>query len=132
MEGRTHQLALALLASINVHLHGLEDSVVLGEIFALGHGRDDRAWNAGRQQPNAAKVGRCPETDSGRSQGVRIVALAHVYRVVSLSRDVLHRRRALQLVPSELATFQRSLQRLEQHDRKQLTIGEPLEPDLAE
>jgi hypothetical protein len=58
MEGGTHQLAFALFASVNVHLHGLNDLVVFGEIFALGHVGDSRAGMILGQRPNVAKVGR--------------------------------------------------------------------------
>jgi hypothetical protein len=58
MKGGTHKLALALFASVNVHLHGLDDSVVFGEVFALGHAETVGPESAGRQRPNAAKVGR--------------------------------------------------------------------------
>ena len=49
-----------------------------------------------------------------------------------LRRHVVYRCCALQLVPGKLASFERALQGLEQHDRKQLPVGEALQPDLAE
>ena len=39
---------------------------------------------------------------------------------------------ALQLVPGEAAAFQGTLEGLQKDDRKQLAIGEALQPDLAE
>ena len=58
MEGGPHKLALALFASVNIHLNRLDDPVVFGEIFALGHTGTVGADSAGRQQTKAAKVGR--------------------------------------------------------------------------
>src|SRR6202041_3105450 len=37
VKGRAHQFALALFASVDVQLHGLDDSVVVGEVFSLSH-----------------------------------------------------------------------------------------------
>src|SRR3974377_916637 len=39
---------------------------------------------------------------------------------------------ALQLVPGERAAFHGALERLEQHDGKQLTVGKPLQPHVSQ
>lgn len=57
MKGRTHQLALALFATVNVHLHGFDDLVVFGKVFALVHLQTVGVDLVARQQPNVAKVG---------------------------------------------------------------------------
>ena len=69
MEGRTHKLAFALFASINIHLHRFDDSVIFGEVFVLGHAATIGTESAGRQQPIAAKVGRQygPGSEGGSS-----------------------------------------------------------------
>src|SRR5262249_49935945 len=56
VEGGTHQFAFALLAPIDIHLHGLDDLVVLREIFAF-HAETIALKLAGRQRINAVKVG---------------------------------------------------------------------------
>jgi hypothetical protein len=58
VEGRTHQFALALFASVDLHLHGLDDCVIFGRVSALGHAEKLGSESAGRQQPDVAKVGR--------------------------------------------------------------------------
>ena len=58
MEGGSYQLAFALFASVNVHVDGIDDSVVLGEVFGLGHIWTVGAERSGRQQPKVAKGGR--------------------------------------------------------------------------
>jgi hypothetical protein len=67
VEGRTHQFAFTLFASVSIHLHDVDDSIVFGEVFALGHVETVGTEGAGRQQPNAAKVGRqyAPESKGG-------------------------------------------------------------------
>jgi hypothetical protein len=47
-----------LFAAVKIHLHDLNDSVVFGEVFALGHAETVGTEAVGRQQPNVAKVGR--------------------------------------------------------------------------
>ena len=67
MEGGTHKAAFALFASVNIHLHGIDDLVIFGEVFALSHAETVRTKIAGRQQPNVAKVGRqCGPGSKGR------------------------------------------------------------------
>src|SRR6202790_98447 len=60
------------------------------------------------------------------------MSLLRYVDVVPFCRHIIYCRRALQFVPGESAALQRSLQSLEEHDRKQLAIGEALQPDLAE
>jgi len=59
MEGGPHQFAFALFASVNVRVDSIDDSVVLGEVFGLGHIWTVGAERAGRQQTKVAKGGRC-------------------------------------------------------------------------
>jgi hypothetical protein len=42
MEGWTHELALALFASVNIQLHGLNDAVLVGKVFVVSHAADSR------------------------------------------------------------------------------------------
>ena len=49
---------------------------------------------------------------------LEILLLRYVDVFVVFRRHVLHRRRALQFVPRELAAFESTLQRLKQHDRE--------------
>ena len=53
VEGRTHERAFALFASVNVELHGVDDCVVFGEIFAC-HAGDSRTHAGGA---STAKLG---------------------------------------------------------------------------
>ena len=47
MEGRTHEFAFALLAAVHVQLHGLDDGVVVGEVFVVSHAADSRIGACG-------------------------------------------------------------------------------------
>ena len=96
MKSRTHQLAFALFASVNIHLHSLDDSVVFGEIFALVHWQTVGFDRVGRQQPNVAKVGKGEAShveesaslqsyiNSWRSSRARMVLLASGASVLHL------------------------------------------------
>ena len=55
MEGRTHQFAFALFASVNIHLHGLDDSVIFGEGI--------RSWSCGE-----VRIGECWASTAKRGQ----------------------------------------------------------------
>ena len=57
MKGRPHEVTFALPAPVNVHLHGGDDFVVFGEIFALSHAKTVGLLIAGRQLPNVDKAG---------------------------------------------------------------------------
>ena len=51
-----------MLAAVNAHLHGLDDFVLFGEIFALGHAEDSRDSQFGgstakRRAKSVANVG---------------------------------------------------------------------------
>jgi hypothetical protein len=47
VEGRAHEFAFALFASVNVHLHGLDDAIVVGEVFVVSHAADSRIGACG-------------------------------------------------------------------------------------
>jgi hypothetical protein len=68
VECGTHKPAFALFASVNIKLHGIDDRVIFGGVFALSHGETVRTKIAGRQQPNVAKVGsQCEPGPKGRA-----------------------------------------------------------------
>jgi len=58
VESRAHKLALALLASVNILLHRIDDLVVVGEVSVVSHAATVETGKWRRQQTNVAKVGR--------------------------------------------------------------------------
>src|ERR1700678_2351547 len=59
-------------------------------------------------------------------------SLSDFYRVLALGRNILHRGSAVKFVPGKRKTLNGPLQGPEQNQRKDLAIGEPLQPNLAE
>src|SRR5579863_4912772 len=57
MKSGPHKLALPLSASVDIHLDGFRNSVVLGEILCV-HAPTVGSAPPGRQRPNPAKPGR--------------------------------------------------------------------------
>src|SRR5580704_1267202 len=47
MESRTHEFASALFASVNIHLHCIDDLVVVGEVFVVSHAETVGTGNGG-------------------------------------------------------------------------------------
>lgn len=69
VEGGMHKAAFALFASVNIHLHGIDDRVIFSEVFVLSHAETVGTQIAGRQQPNVAKVGQPCGPGSKRGTG---------------------------------------------------------------
>jgi hypothetical protein len=57
VESMTHQVAVALLATINVQLKSFQDRVVFGLSFCGGHVETVRRAGSGHQRTNLAKEG---------------------------------------------------------------------------
>ena len=58
--------------------------------------------------------------------------LMHLQRLPARPRFVAHSGGSLQLIPRKTLPFDGAFQRFEQNNRKQLAIGKPLQPHLAE
>ena len=72
MESRTHEFASALFASVNIHLHCVDDLVVVGEVFVVSHAETVWTGNVGvNGQTWPKSVANVGEVRIGHAEGLQ-------------------------------------------------------------